>query len=215
MKSFRVVAAVYNPVYNFIEVVNEVVRVNDTAELGQHTFHPETLEWRAAIYDTTDLNELIDFVLYEPMVEDCRPLEKTCAEATVIQRELISSAKQRLTRVTPSSKAATAALLTKSGVDAKYVAAVDEDPYEVIKRHCPFDSNVLEVKREFISMQRESIRNRSAREESVEEDRAEVLRRRLFGTAEPTRDRPSQPQRLPDQTPGERPPIVLEGKQKR
>lgn len=215
MKSFRTVSAVYNSFYDLIEVVNETVNDDDTVELGLHTFSPETLEWRAALYDTDDLDELIDMVLLEPFIEDVRPLQKTKEEATRLQRERVSEAKQRLRRNGPFSRVGVADALRSRGVDKKYSDAAEENPYEVIKRHCPFDPTVLEVKREFVAMQRES--QRAAHQRPIpEQSRAERLRERLLGSARSGKARtPQQPRKLPESASGEQPPIVLEGKKTR
>lgn len=149
MKAFRVLATSVNPNTGFVEVVKEVTADDNSVSLNLHTFHREVLEWRAAEYDTNDIDEVIDGILYEPFFnEDVLSLQQSVDDARTKFRAVLASTKARLLpNGIPRNPVVIKAQLRTAGVDQRYIDAVDNDPIQVIKNACPFDTNVIAAKR--------------------------------------------------------------------
>lgn len=147
MKSFRVLCASVNPSTGFIEVVKELTADDNTTSLNLHTFHPETLEWKAAELDLSDLDEIIDGILHEPFFEDVQALQLSKEDAKTLFRTRLTEAKARLTSPIPRNAIAIRTLLGNAGVAQRYIDAVNGDPIQAIKAACPFSAEVIAVKR--------------------------------------------------------------------
>jgi hypothetical protein len=192
-----VLSALYNEETGFIEVAKEIVLDDDTIEYAGQSFHPETLEWLAAVYDTHDLDELVDLVLYEPHVENISPLQISAEAARTLHKEKIDEFKKDKKPKKAASKAQIAAALTASPVDNKFAAAAEEDPLDFIKRTCPFDVEAVRAKHEHVSDIRKNFKDTRTQ-------------KRVISDREPIRNR------LPRSEPvKELPPVILEGKKRK
>lgn len=148
MKSFRVLSTSVNPSNGFIEVVKELTADDNSVSLNLHTFHPETLEWKAAELDTEDLDEVIDGILYEPFFnEDVQSLQWSREKAKSKFRADLADAKIRLASAVPRNPTTIKAQLRNAGIAQRYIDAVDSDPIQSIKNACPFDVEVITAKR--------------------------------------------------------------------
>lgn len=187
MKALQILSALYNGERDVIEVVQQLTNDDDSVEFGVHTFSPETLEWWAATYGLDNPDEVIDYILYGPFVEDTRPMRLPIDEAKRVHSDKIRQAKSRYKRpggtkaATTSSTMSAQNVLRNAGYDEKYIDAASEDPYEVIKRVCAFDEEVIEVKRSFVSQQREKfVQEMATKQKTVDpRQRASQLREQL------------------------------------
>lgn len=181
MRSFRILSAVYNPASDHLEVAKELTDDDGSTSLCLHIIHPETLEWHAAEYDIDDVDELVELVLHEPFIEDVQPLSIGLEEAKTRIRARVLEAKTRLASPIVKDKEEHKNRLRAAGVDSKYVEAADEEPLDVIKQHCPFDGEVVAVKREHVA----KIRNSMVAQEGMvaqklsSSERVAALRRNL------------------------------------
>jgi hypothetical protein len=148
MKSFRILSASVNPSTGFIEVVKEITADDNSISLNLHVFHREALEWKAAEFDTDDIDEVIDGILHEPFFEeDINSLQLNTEDAKTKFRANLASAKARLTNNIPRNPVTIKAQMRVAGVDDRYIDAVDNDPVQVIKVACLFDAEVITAKR--------------------------------------------------------------------
>jgi len=180
MQSFRVLSAVYDAENDRIEVVKEITEDDATTSLNLHTFAPETLEWKAAEYAIDDPDELVEIILHEPFMEDVRSLQLTPEDARDQVRQRVAETKVRLTPAVTNGKLsvlATKSRLQTAGVAAKYVAAAENDPLEVIKGASPFDELVIDVKRQHLARVRKDLSEGGTRvrKGASPEERAAVL----------------------------------------
>lgn len=159
MQSFRVLSVVFDAENDRVEVVKEITEDDGSTNLNLHTFHPETLEWRAAEYGIDDMEELFDLVLHEPFIEDVLPLQLPLEVARSLSRTRVSQAKSKLASTKARSSADHKARLRTAGVDAKYISAADVTPMDAIKLYCPFDQEVIDVKRAHIEKARKDLRD--------------------------------------------------------
>jgi hypothetical protein len=208
MRSVRVVSARHNTEAGRVEVAKEVTHDDGTVEWNCHSFSTETLEWRAAELDLTDVNTVIDTLLYEPFVEEttAEQLHKPSARTQHVARA--AQAKTTLTsKIEVQSTKALKAKMTSAGLPQGFVDAVDVDVYETIRRACPFDDSALAVKRAYVAAQREKAALRSTKNERPA-DRVAHLRKQL------NRESRTAPERTETvvQRRGELPPVVLGGK---
>lgn len=158
MKSMAVLSAHYNPETGFIEVAKEIVNDDDSIEYAGQSFHPETVEWIAAIYDTNDMDEIIDFILYEPHVENVDPMSMTAEEARQLHKDKIDTFKKDKKKANHNKQNSLSAL-SRSGVPARFVDAGAEDPYDVIKRESSIDKGVLIEKKKHAARERYQFKN--------------------------------------------------------
>lgn len=205
MKSVTVVAAVFNPATGFIEVAKEIINDDDTVEYSGQSFHPETLEWWAAVYDTDDLDELIDMVIHEPHVDSIEPMKMSAAEALLDQKTKIDSFKAAKKR----SKALPRNTLLNSGLPQRFIDAAEQDAVQNIKDACHFDPEVLAIKREHVAKLRAS---GTAQQRATPSSRADALKLKL-GRQEKTPRTASTT--TPRSTTRTLPTIGLEGKRKK
>jgi len=155
MKSMTVLAALYNEETGFIEVAKEIVNDDDSVEFAGQIFHPETVEWIAAVYDTS-ADEAIDFILFEPYVENISPMEVTASVARLTHRTKIFNFRRDFSRPIPYTRQQIMDLLLESPVDNKYTNAAVEDPLDVIRRECPVDDQVVALKKVHVGELRSS-----------------------------------------------------------
>lgn len=158
MKSFRVLSASVNPDTGYIEVVKELTADDNSTSLNLHTFHPEALEWRAAELGLTDVNEVIDGILHEPFFDDVLAFNQSIQDALALFRTRLAAAKAKYADPIPRNALAIKTLLLNAGVAQRYIDAVNGDPVLAIKNACPFDVEVIAVKREHT----DKIRNAAA-----------------------------------------------------
>lgn len=160
MKSFSVLAARLDQNTNKIEVVKEVTNDDNTVILNLHIFPIGILESKSAELEIEDLDELIDIVLYEPFYEEgLSSFQMTAEESRNIHRERIAGIKNKSTfRVNGHDVAKSKARMQVAGVNQKYVDAANDNPYELIKRECPFDREVIKVSREYIEGVRKKLK---------------------------------------------------------
>lgn len=207
MQSFRVISVVYDEENGRIEVVKEITEDDGSTSLNLHTFNPETLEWKAAEYDIADVDELFDIVMHEPFIDDVRPLQLDKQAAKSLVRARVAALKAGATSTkldgraaaTPAEKTTLRNRLNQAGVPDKYVAAVDENPLVVIRRHCPFDEEVIDVKRNHLEKSRQEVAAERAnvRQQMSPTERAEALSRSLERSSK--RTPPHEPDRQPNQ----------------
>ena len=187
MQSFRVVSAVFDAEHDRIEVVKEITEDDGTTNLNLHTFHPETLEWKAAEYGIEDLDELLDIVMHEPYMGDSNSLKVTAAEATQNIRTSLAAAR---TKFEPSkaakalTKADNKSRLLAAGVPSKYVEAVDVAPRDLILQHCTVDRECVDLKRQYIDRVRRELREeqQAERQQLSSKERAAALAKSLGQT---------------------------------
>lgn len=209
MKSFTVLAAHYDEVNDRMEVVKEITADDGTTSLNLQIFHPDTLEWRAAVYGIDDHNELIDLIVHEPFMEDINPLHKSLEETRTLYKTRIAAAKAkfktngRAVRVLASMDIK--AKLSAAGVARKYVDAVSVDPYEAIRASCKIDKDSLKEKQDHIK----EVRRQIASEQPPEKVRPGQLRAQLNNL------RRDHPQEVVATNSNKLPPIHLDEKGKR
>lgn len=206
MKSLEIISAVFNAETGFIEVAKEIVNDDDTIEYSGQSFHPETLEWWAAIYDTEDFNELIDMILHEPHVENIEPFQMSATEARTAQKTRVDNFKAAHKVKKSLVRTNVQVTLADSKLPQKFIDAAKDDPYQIIKDACLFDPEVLEIKREYV---RTSRQKSIAQVERPKQDRATLLKSRLTKTQRKAQDP------KPRKATGALPVIGLEGKKKR
>lgn len=205
MKSLGILSATVNGESGFIEVIKAIVNDDDSIEYAGHSFHPETLEWWAAVYGIEDKDEIIDMIMFEPYVDNVSPMNMSREDAKKEQQSKVTNFKQKYKRDVSRKNAAQA--IRDSEVHDKYATAADRDPYEFIKAACPFDAEVIEVKKSHVDMIRGKNMESNDRTRSNEPSRKEELQRRLGYAAK----RPSEESTRPKPPP----PVILEkGKRK-
>jgi hypothetical protein len=203
MKSMTVLSAHHNPETGFIEVAKEVVNDDGSIEYAGQSFHPETVEWLAAIYNTEDMDEIIDFILYEPHVENVDPMSMTADEARKLHKEKIDNFKKDKKKASHNKQVSLQAL-SRSGVPTRFVDAGTEDPYDVIKRETSIDKSVLIEKKKHAERARSQFKNgqvQDQRSRRSPEQRLASLRK-----AEP---QPSRPERPREEKGKVQPPAIL------
>lgn len=182
MKAVTVLSA--SLVDDHIHVIKEIIEDDDTVSLNLHIFARDTLEWRAAEYDidpTTDLDTLINFVLYEPFVNNKALYEHNDrAAARAEMHTLIEQAKVALS---PARRPVGSG---KSGAAFKALDARlknDDDPYEAIKKHSEINSEAVDLKREHVTRVF-NMRDEILKDMSTSPDRIALLRENLAGRPE-------------------------------
>lgn len=158
---------------NLIKVTADLTQDDGTTILFEYTFPDDTLEWRAAEYeiDPTDLDTLLDIVLYEPhLPADDQP------ELSLHHAPTVKSARDRhLARIE-------AILGTRPGNRPAGFDPVREE----IKRIVPINSHAVQIKAAFVEQSRAAIaREKAARKlmaespEVAEAMRVQTLRQAL------------------------------------
>ena len=213
MRSVAILCARFDEASRRVEVAKEIVNDDGSVEYNCQTFHPDTLEWWAAGFDTDDVDEVIDGILIDPFVPPIAVDALPHRAQRDAYRQTLREAKVALTPANGNVKpvevnsAALKARMRAVGIGDVYVDAVDNDPYEVIKAACPFDPEVLQVRREQLTASRAKAVERSNTPSKPAGSRADEARRRLntkpSEVATAGRAATTQPKR------GELPPIVL------
>lgn len=180
----EILAARFNEESGRYEVAKRVTNDEGVQRMELQIFAPETLEWRAGEYgiDPTDIDTLIDIVLYENHTEVPRPLwnapDRATARAQLLSGIQNTKASVKRRSVAAPTKANRRNALSSAGVDQVYVDAAEEDPVEVIKRTCRIDPEVVAVIREHVDrMRKKSPQGSSSRTGA---DRAAELRKNLM-----------------------------------
>lgn len=205
MKSIEILSARLNEETGFIEIIKLITNDDDSTEFAGHSLPVETLEWWSAVYGIEDQDELIDLVIYEPYVENVSPMQLSEREARDSHRSKVSTFKQKHFKATTKTKAANA--IRNSEVDNKYADAATNDPYQFIKDTCPFDLEVIEIKKQQINHIREENQNAKLKLDPNRPGRKDELLKRFAG---PTRKPTEETKRSAP------PPVVLEkGKRKK
>jgi len=147
MKLLEVICARLEPTTNIMHVVKEVEMPDGSRHLNLSAFHPETLSVRAAQFDTTDLDALVEVMLYSDHVEEDTNSNLSPAAALSLHRGKIAVVKSTLTKTLSKVTASETKVdkLTKAGVPQEYIDAAAEDPIEVIKRHCQIDDRIVKL----------------------------------------------------------------------
>lgn len=172
MKSVTILGATYNPEFDRVDVVKSIVQDDDTVELNLHSISTATLEWKAAECGITDINLLLDAILFEPFVDQSDPrdiIEKT---------QDFKSKKVAANHNKSTAKTA----LRAAKVGTEYVNAVDNDAYELLIEKCPFNTEVIEVIAKNLqkSKERAEAKTKTKTKKIVsEEDRVANIRRVL------------------------------------
>lgn len=155
MRSIDVLAALLNEETGRIEVVKEITNDDGSVEFAGQDFHPETLEWWAAVYDTNDIDELIELLVLEPHLDNVNPVEMSASDARAAQRQMLAGFKAKHQKVV-RTKGTAKAILQQSVLPAKYANAAEEDPFQVIKRHCPIDPEIIAIKKRHVERIRQA-----------------------------------------------------------
>lgn len=154
MKSFKVLAAVINYDTNQYELVKEIVGDDDSVSYNLHTFGVEILEHYAAIYDTDDIDTLIDMVVHEPFVGDVETFKTSAEEARSKFLSKLDDVKKKGSKPSQADKANARERMQARGIEEKYLLALDSDPYQVIRDSAPFDKEVIQLRKEIYHKQR-------------------------------------------------------------
>lgn len=206
MKSFRVLAARHVPEYGVVEVVKEITNDDNSTELNLHVINVQTLEWRAAEYGLTDVNEALEVILAEPFLPPMQPLQMSEAQARTQIRDHIKTMVRDARRNIPADRAR----LVSAGVPQVYVDAVAEEPLTVIRNFCPFTLETLAAKTAAVAAHRRSLGlsiNEARKGPAGVVDQKPLTRKNT--TVSGARVERSE------ERGGELPPIVLGGKKKR
>lgn len=195
MKSVTVISAHLDQETDQFHVVKFVEQDDGTSGYNLHTFGRDILEWRAAEHDTSDLDTLIDIVLYEDLVGD---------------GETPRAAKARLAKASKPSKAQNVAGLRAAGIHQTYIDAAANDPYESIKQHAHFQPEVVEIKREFLARRKaqQALATAEKERQPTAAERSAKFREALLGNR---REETGRSTHKPgeDGRPAKLPPIVL------
>jgi hypothetical protein len=146
MKSVRILATHYDPDRRRFEVVKECTDDDGVVSLNLHTFPESALEWKAAEYGLTAVEEALDVILYEPFEA---PADRSVMGTSQGRQQYLSKViqrKQALGNGKQANRVSARAKLVDAKVHDKYVTASEEDPYEVVKAHAPFDRSAILVK---------------------------------------------------------------------
>jgi hypothetical protein len=191
MKSMDVLSARLNETSGRIEVIKAITNDDDTVEYNGHSFHPETPEWRAAELGLDNLDDAIEAVLFEPFIEPVEHLKMTTEEVRAEHLRRIGAAKAKLTRKNGRVSSAQAKQgLLQAGLPKVFVDASDRDPRQVIKEHCRFEDDVLDVKREYLDRLRKVEREKAVRPKQ-NKTRVEHIREQLTGSPKGSRLTPA------------------------
>lgn len=147
MRRISIISALFDEATKTFHVVKEEQQEDGSISLNLHTFGAEALEWKAAELGIEDINLLIDTIIYEPYAS---------SSDEGAMHEKATKIKQKLNKDGPrtqSTKNYMKSTLEVSGVDQKYIDAVDSDPYELISSKCLFDKNKIAEKRNYLSKQ--------------------------------------------------------------
>jgi len=143
-----------------ISVFKEITNDDNTVEINQHMFSEETLEWRAAEYDTTDQDALIDLIIYSPYMDQSEPGlydYPNSAAAKNSHGANIISIKARLRPPGPDNSA---------------------QHYQTIKGHSHFDPEAIELKRGHVTKTFDMM-NATPKPEQNDKTRIDKLRQQL------------------------------------
>ncbi len=196
MKSIEVLSAILNEETGFIEVIKLITNDDDSTEFAGHSIPLETMEWWSAVYGIEDQDELIDIILYEPYVENVSPMQMSEKDARDSHRSKITAFKEKNHKPISKSKAAIA--IRNSNVDNKYADDAPEDPYQFIKDACPFDAEVIEIKKQHIQRIREENEKSRSKLNPNRLGRKDELLKRMAGPGREVKEikedkRPSAP----------------------
>lgn len=180
MRSFRVLAAKYDPKFDRIEVLKEITNDDGSIELNIQSFASDVVEWRAAQYEIVTIDEAIDAVLHEPFIEEIDPLTVPLEELRMRHKASVRDAKVRLNGKSTKAKATVKAQLSMAGIPQEYIDAVDVDPMEIIKRHSHFSEKALQLKAKYIEESLEQAKKNQPRQQPTSEDRVKRLEAQLF-----------------------------------
>ena len=188
MKSVQILAVRHVAETNRFEVVKEIIHDDDRVDVNLHVFHAETLECKAAEYDIDDIDTLIDLVLLEPFLAPVDVLATASSELRRTHLAAVGDLKQSKARslATRLGKNSPASKLAGYGVGQEYIDVAAEDPYEVIKRHAPFEPETIAVRRAYVEkVRRQNNVVKIKREDRVKDSvsgtvRADAVRRHLF-----------------------------------
>lgn len=181
MRSMEIISAIQDEEHGYIVVAKEITNDDGSTEFAGHSFYPESVEWIGAVYNTKDMDEIIDLILYEPYVENVDPTLMSATEAKTKHKELIDKFKtEKKDKQFNKSRAVQA--IRNSEVPNVFADAAVEDAYEVIKRLCPIDDDLFEAKKEHadrVRQQRRAGKQVPTKEEKLKKingDRGVVIR---------------------------------------
>lgn len=194
MRSLEIISALFNEETGYVEVAKEIVNDDGTVEFAGHSFHPETVEWIGAVYDTKDMNEIIDLILYEPYVENVDPITMSASEAKIKHKNLISTFKA-VKKDKAFKKDKTLQAIRDSDVPNKFADAASEDVYDVIKRLCPIDDDLFEAKKEHANRVRQQ-RKQEVKKTLTKEQKLSALRERKSNRSGNPEIREPKPRKL-------------------
>lgn len=143
MKLIDVLCARYDYATERMEVVREVELEDGRTVLHLQMFARETLAARAAEYGTEDMDELVDIIIHEPFMVPVNHLNVSADQALQLHRAGRAAVKQEGKIVKAATKEERTAKLRAAGVDQKYLDAMRQDAYEVIKEHCALDAPLV------------------------------------------------------------------------
>lgn len=173
MKSMEIISAVQDEEHGYIVVAKQITNDDDSVEFAGHSFYPESVEWIGAVYDTKDMDEIIDLILYEPYVENIDPTLMSASEAKTKHKELIDTFKiEKKDKQFKKSSAVQA--IRNSEVPNVFADAAVEDAYEVIKRLCPIDDDLFEAKKAHADRVRQQ--RRAGKREPTKEEKLRKIK---------------------------------------
>lgn len=178
MKTFRVVSSSLNATTNNFELVKEIINDDDSITYNLHTFGRETLEWYAAVYDTTDVDELLGYIVHEPFLPEHSPMKATAADSKAALKAHMEPLKARA-KMAKASGSVIKQRMTAAGIPQGYVDQIpegDDDPLAAVRQYSYFNPKTLAMKREHIAEQRREVQRQ---EQPTSEDRVDQLRKQL------------------------------------
>ena len=122
-----------------------------------HAFPTETLEWRAAEYGLTDVDEILDIILHEPYLPDEPDRDDAAARAGLVTSTRPGAAPITLYNAASTADALAAHRLRIGEVKqtrARVVAPRGKDPLDEIRRAPGIVPDRLRAKREAVDTHR-------------------------------------------------------------
>lgn len=170
-----------------IHVIKEITEDDGTVGLNLHIVPDGALEWRAAEYgiEPSETATLIDFLMYEPFVENKSLYEHEDRHAAREEmKTLVAEAKAKLSPKAKSAQpvgSATTELLAKLPQQLRS----EEDPYTAIARHSKVNKELHDLKREHVDTMFK-LRDEKLKEQEgkVPQNSAELLKSKLLTRGE-------------------------------
>lgn len=176
MRSLEIISAVHNEEHGYIVVAKQITNDDGSIEFAGHSFYPESVEWIGAVYDTKDMDEIIDLILYEPYVDNIDPMLMTATEAKIKHKNLINTFKA-VKKDKTFKKSDAIQAIRDSEIPNEFADAALDNPYDVIKELCPIDDDLFEAKKEHANRVRQQ-RKQNAKKILTKEQKLSALRER-------------------------------------